>query len=174
MMMDMRGISRRKTNWLVRCVYKDSKPLFQKMFADQHFGGRDAALEAAIEYRDSVVGKEKHDIGQRRRMRCESTGFIREPDASDYIYVHSFAEKLIRGRRFKAIRSDVAVEELCQSALLAYATISSERLVDKYRYLRIQVGLAIRSMLLNFKKRSARFSTGLNAVEGGRSRFVKL
>ena len=169
----MRGISRRKTDWLVRCVYKDKKPQFQRMFSDALCGGRDAALQEAMQFRDKVTGEAGHDINAKRKLRCEVVGFLREPTLGDYHFVKAYVERLIRGRRFKAIRSDVIVEEVVQSSLLAYATISEDRLVDKFRYLQIQVGLALRSMILKFERRLVRVSTGLNGVEGGRCRFVK-
>jgi hypothetical protein len=172
--MDMRGISRRKTDWLVRCVYKNKKPQFQRMFADDHFGGRDGALQEALNYKQTVLNQSNHDIGMRRRLRCETVGFIREPTLEDYSFVKNYTERLIRGRRFKAIYSDIVVEEVVQSALLAYCSISDGDLVDKSRYLQIQVGLALRGIILTFERRCKRVSHGLQGIEGGRSRFVKL
>jgi hypothetical protein len=158
----MNGISRRKNDWLVRCVYKNKKPQFQKAFVDDFYGSKDLSLKAAIEYRDSVLEKSSHKIGENKRARFFRNGFLREPTTTDYLFVKNYTEFLIRGRRFDPIRSDLTVEEIVQSALLSYCSIKDSKLTDKTKYLQIQVGIGLRRLL--FQMCNCKVTTGIDSV----------
>jgi hypothetical protein len=156
----MSGISRRKTDWLVRVVYVNKKPKYQKGFPDSMYGGVDGAMAAAIAYRDECLAT---GDTSRPRSRWEKTGFITELSSHDVSLIQDTVEKHInKTSRYRSIASDLEISEIVQSVCIAIASKPEAEITCRRLYISIVTGLAARSLFFNKEKRLRKYSSGLD------------